>query len=345
MTVKNRFARSATNDWLGNVDGSVSDKEVDIYRNLAANDVGLIISAHSYVEHPRGRASFNQNGIYDDRFISGYRRLAGAVHEYGAKIVVQISHAATQTTSQVIENQYPFDPNKVEEYEILALIDAFAAAVLRVKKAGCDGVQIHMAHGYLLSRFLSPDTNRRQDDWGGTPEKRVRVFIEIIKRAKSLVGADFPILVKLNSMGGFNGTAAVELEDVIYTAKLLEGLGVCAIEVSGGVAREPKNSMARVGILHSEQEAYFAAAASQIKKAVNIPIILVGGLRSQKVMERILDEEVADMVSLCRPFIREPDLVCKLKGGQPKVACVSCNLCFDPSGIKCNYKEKSPDSN
>ncbi|KJS88254.1 MAG: NADH peroxidase [Peptococcaceae bacterium BICA1-8] len=339
MEVKNRFVRSATHDWLGNPDGSISTQQLDLYEKLAANDVGLIITAHAYIEHPRGKASLNQNGIYNDKFISGYQKLAETVHKYGSKLVVQISHAGNQTTLEFTEGETPLDLNNMADMEIEKLIEAYAQAANRVKIAGCDGVQLHLAHGYLLSRFLSPNTNKRQDQWGGSRENRVRILREIIKRSRALIGDDFPILVKLNSTGGFEGTAAISLEDVVYTAQVLEDLGVCAIEVSGGVGGEKKNSLSRTGILSPEQEAYFAENTKEIKKAVNIPMILVGGLRSRSTIEMILDEGIADMISMSRPFVREPDLVKKLKDGQDKVTCISCNKCRVFTGIKCYYKD------
>jgi len=338
INIKNRFVRSATHDWLGNPDGTISSRELELYKNLAKGGVGLIISAHSYVEHPRGRASVKQNGIYDDTFIPGYAKVCEIVHKYDSKFIVQISHSGVQTNTELTEGMEPADPNKMTEEEIVNVIDAFAKAAYRVKMAGCDGVQFHLAHGYLLSRFLSPSSNKREDKWGGTLENRMRIVAEIIKKAKALVGDEYPVLVKLNSEGGFEGTAALSLDDVTAIALELEKLGVCAIELSGGVTSEKANSMSRVGISSIDKEAYFAKSAKAVKKVINIPLILVGGIRSREVMDKILDEGIADMISLSRPFVREPDLVKKIEGGQSKVSCISCNLCRDFSGLKCNCK-------
>lgn len=337
LTVKNRFVRSATQDWLGNDDGSISPREMDLYEKLAQNDTGLIISAHSYVEHPRGRASARQNGIYHDRFIEGFSRIAAIVHNYGTKFIVQVAHAGTQTNSELTEGCAPADPNSLGQEEIQALIESFALAAQRARQAGCDGVQLHIAHGYLLARFLSPNTNLRQDEWGGTIENRAKIVTSIIERTRQLVGTDFPLLVKLNSCGGFEGAAAIELSEVVIVAKMLEAAGVKAIEVSGGAVGESKNSMSRTGILRPEDEAYFAKAAHTIKQAVAVPVILVGGLRSRWIMEDILRRGVADMISMSRPFIREPDIVKKLAQGQEKVQCISCNQCRDTSGIHCIF--------
>lgn len=349
MTVKNRFVRSATHDNYGNVDGSLSEQEFKLYEALAQNQVGLIITAHSYVQHPLGRASLNQNGIYEDRLIEDYRKLADMVHAYGSKLVVQISHAGRQTTPDTINGLSPvapspvpdgatgINPRELTEPEILQLIDDYVKAMVRVKASGCDGVQVHMAHGYLLAQFLSPYTNQRTDQWGGSVENRTRILREIITQGRQAVGSDFPILVKLNSRDAKEGQGYLTLEDVVYTAKMLEQHGVDAIEISGGM-REDRRIMAATGILQQEQEAYFSAAAKAVKEAVQVPILLVGGVRSKSVMEKVLTENIADLISMSRPFVRDPNLVVRLKAGQDKVTCISCNACFSLKGLACYVK-------
>lgn len=348
MVLKNRFVRSATNDYMGNLDGAISDSEIRLYRTLAENEVGLIITAHAYVQHPLGQVSPGQNAIYDDQFIEGYRKVADTVHEYGSKLVLQISHAGRQfpapregltpvAPSAVTDNSTGITPRALTDEEIWKLIDCYAAAMLRAKEAGCDGVQLHIAHGYLLSEFISPYTNNREDQWGGSIENRTGILKEIIVRGKKLTGEAYPVLVKLNTTDGFAGAGYLTLDDAIYTAKLLDSLGVVAIEVSGGI-KESKIGFAWPGINTPEKEAYFSDAAKAIKAEVACPVILVGGLRSLAVIEAVIEKGIADMVALCRPFVKEPDLVKRFLNGQAKVACVSCNGCFNPKGISCNYK-------
>ena len=346
MTVKNRFVRSATNDNLGNTDGTLSEREFALYRALAQHQVGLIITGHAYVQHPLGRARATQNAIYDDRFISGYRHLADIIHTYDAKLVVQISHAGRQTTPATTEGLTPVAPSAVTdlgtgvtprpftEREIQQFIEAFVQAMGRVQKAGADGVQVHIAHGYGLAQFLSPYTNRRTDQWGGDIANRSRAIREIVTRGRQALGPDLPILVKLNSRDARTGPGYLSLDDVVWTAKMLEQCGVNAIEVSGGMG-EDRAVMSAPGIAKPEQEAYFAAAARAVKAAVSIPVILVGGLRSLTVMERVVGENTADMVALSRPLVREPDLVEKFRNGTAKAACISCNACFNPQGLAC----------
>ncbi len=349
MKVKNRFVRSATQDWLGNEDGSISERSVQLYETLAKNDIGLIITAHSYIQSPLGRASVRQNAIYEDRFINGYRKLADTVHPYGTKLVVQISHAGRQTAPDLEEGLLPLSPSPVPdsttgitpqemtEADIRRLIDDFVAAMMRAKSSGCDGVQIHIAHGYMLSQFISPYTNRRSDMWGGSIENRTRILWEIITRGKEQLGNDYPLLAKINSTDGFEGPSYLSVADVVFTVKSLADLGLAAIEISGGI-REAKGSMSRTGILRPEQEAYFAATAKAVKKAVDIPVILVGGLRSYAIMEAVVTDDTADMVALSRPFIKEPDLVVRFGNGQTKSSCISCNACFKPDSLQCYYK-------
>lgn len=351
FSVRNRFVRSATQDWLGHSDGSISDEEISLYRSLAAGGVGLIITAHSYVVHPVGRASIRQNGIYDDRFIPGYSRLVDAVHAEGSAIVLQIAHAGRQTSPELTEGETALSPSAVTdsvsgitpramtEEEIWQTIDAFAAAISRAKHSGCDGAQLHIAHGYLLSQFISPYTNRREDTWGGSLENRTRILREIIARGRRAVGNNYPILAKLNSTDGFQGDGYLTQADVVATAKTLEAAGVAAIEISGGI-REAKGVMSPPGINRPEQEACFAGTARAVKEAVSIPIILVGALRSLSVMKEVVGSGAADMVAMSRPFIKEPDLVNRFQSGQEKVTCVSCNACFNPAGLRCYLEKK-----
>ncbi len=198
-----------------------------------------------------------------------------------------------------------------------------------------------MAHGYLLSSFISPYTNRRTDKWGGSLENRIRILGEIMQRARKAAGEDFPILAKLNSTDGMPGEGYLTLGDVVATAKALAGWGIAAIEVSGGI-REAKGVMSAPGIARPEQEAYFAPAAKAVKAAVDVPVILVGGLRSLAVMERVVQDGTADLVALSRPLIREPDLAGRFRTGQAaKATCVSCNACFNPAeGLKCRLPDK-----
>lgn len=350
MNIPNRFVRSATHEWMAKSDGTPTSRIGDLYEKLAINEVGLIITGYAYV-NPKGKSDLFQQGIYEDKFINPYREIVSRVHKYDSKIVLQISHGGRQTMittdnpyvlapSSVIETTKGITPEEMTENEVLDTIEDFAQAVRRAKEAGFDGVQLHCAHGFLLSNFISPYTNRRKDRWGGSTEKRTQIILDIMVRIRELVGEKYPILVKLNVTDGFKPGSrrhALDAPESIEIAKILAKNGVSAIEVSGGIA-EAGDELFRKCIDSPEKEAYYKDYAKMIKKQINVPVILVGGIRSKKIMEMLLMEDYADMISLCRPLIAEPDLVIKLKKGETDISkCVSCNLCSDENGIKCNY--------
>ncbi|MCM1987025.1 NADH:flavin oxidoreductase [Methanococcoides seepicolus] len=347
LTVKNRFVRSATNEGMAELDGTVTKGIGDMYEDLAREDVGLIITGYSYVD-VKGQSDERQQGIYDDRFIGPYGEIVSRVHKYDCRIFIQIVHGGRQSIvkegvpllapSAVKDPASGKIPVEMTEEDILATIENFAEAARRSKAAGFDGVQIHCAHGFLLSSFISPYTNRRTDKWGGSVENRARVVTEIVRRTQEKVGKDFPIMVKMNATDGFDvfsGKIGLDAPECVEIASLLEKAGVCAIEVSGGIF-EAGAVMSQKGIDSEEKEAYFRRYSKMIRDTVKIPVILVGGIRTKAVMESML-RGYADMISLSRPFIAEPDLVVNLKEGSDRVKCVSCNGCFRTDGVSCTY--------
>jgi 2,4-dienoyl-CoA reductase-like NADH-dependent reductase (Old Yellow Enzyme family) len=239
--------------------------------------------------------------------------------------------------------------------EIEEMIECFADGIGRAREAGFDGVQLHAAHGWLLGSFLSPHTNRRGDEYGGSTEKRIRIIREIMKKGRKKVGDDFPILIKMNSDDCFPG--GIDLEEVLRIAREFSTLGFSAVEVSGGIRESlarPEEELgwkpvpipeARVGIAREDQEAYFWSNAKAIKKIINLPLILVGGIRSIDKIEEILEEGSVDFCAMARPFIREPNLPEKfIKGEAKKATCISCNAClpFHGGPVQCLAEEKRP---
>jgi len=349
MELKNRFVRSATWEGLANPDGSCSGKITDMMLELAKGQVGLIITSHAYVTK-NGQAGIRQLGIYSDHLISSYNKIVEKVHREGSKIIMQIAHAGGRASAKLINSQ-PFGPSSLEikdcmmcreitKNEIFQIIGDFKNAAVRAKKAGFDGVQIHGAHGFLLSQFLSPFFNRREDEYGGSIENRARLILEIIQAIRSELGKQFAILIKINSddfiEGGFAQSEMVEV------SALLESAGIDAVELSGGTGLKiSKYSSSRVGKIDSkEKEVYYREAAKLYKKKITLPLILVGGIRSYEVAEELLEKDLVDYVSLCRPLIREPDLIKRWQEGDIKRAtCISCNKCFVPTragkGIYC----------
>ncbi len=347
MTLSNRFVRSATWEGMAGEDGSVTPKLVETMVDLAKGGVGLIISSHAYVS-PEGQAGPWQLGIYKDELMGGLRNMTSSVHAAGGKIVAQLAHAGCRAAAS-LSNRMPIVVSDFEGLmnaprkemtatDIGNVVTAYVDAARRAKESGFDGVQIHSAHGYLLNQFLSPAYNRRQDEYGGSVSNRARVLLDILRALRESVGKDFPILIKMNCQDFIpNGFT---LEDSIKTAQFLSDAGIDAIEMSGGTFSSGKLSPSRLGINSEKKEAYFREEARAFKKQIPVPLILVGGLRSLEVAERLIDEGVADYISMCRPFIREPGLINRWKSGdRRKAACLSDNQCFKPAmegkGIYC----------
>jgi len=356
LEIRNRFVRSATYDGSADQNGRVSERQVSLYEELARGKVGLIVTGIAHV-HATGRISPYQNSIADDDDIAGFSRLTRAVHDLDAKIAVQLFHAGRET-GKVYQKRPALAPSfvaddplftaphrEMEEAEIRQVIEAFGDGAERARAAGFDAVQIHGAHAYLLSQFLSPFTNRREDEWGGSLENRLRLHREIVRAIRSKVGADFPVLMKLGVEDGFIG--GLEFQEGLAAAEILAGDGLDAIEISSGLrGRGYKHSEFRRGINSPGSEGYFRNWCLEVKQRVNIPVIMVGGLRSFDVAAEVVREGTADLVSLSRPLIREPDLVARWQKGDRKPAtCVSCNRCMEalleakPFG--CYYKPET----
>ncbi len=353
MKLANRFVRSATWEGMANPDGSVTPLLIDLMAQLAKGRVGLIISSHAYVK-PEGQAGSRQLGIYKDELVKGLKKMTRAVHEQGGRIVLQIAHSGCSANPS-ITGQDPLGPSNLEGFsktpcremtvqDIREVVEAFGLAAQRAKDAGFDGVQVHSAHGYLMNQFISPLFNKRTDDYGGSVENRSRALREVIQRVRSVVGTGYPVLIKLNSEDYLEG--GLTLEDSLKIGAMAQKEGVDALELSGGTLRSGKLTPSRAGIASEDKEAYFQEAARAFKKVLEIPLILVGGIRSFTVADRIIDQGVADYISMSRPFIREPRLIKRWESGDlRKATCLSDNQCFAPSmageGIYCVVEKKA----
>lgn len=352
MTLANRFVRSAT--WLGLAgdDGSATPALIDRMAELAEGGVGLIVSGHTFVR-PEGQAGPWQLGAHTDDMLPGLQAMATAVHQRGGKIVLQLAHAgafaAHSLTRQprlvVSGNGAPGDSpcREITEADIRDLIAAFANAARRAKTAGFDGVQIHSAHGYLLSQFLSPIFNHRTDAYGGPIENRARIHQEICRAVREAVGPAYPILIKMNCRDfADNGLSA---EDARRAAGMLAAAGLDAVELSGGLLTGGALSPSRTGIKNEEKEAYFREDARAMTAALDIPLILVGGVRSISVADALVADGTAQYLSMSRPLICEPDLIKRWQSGdRERSRCLSDNLCFGPGrngeGVRCVTRER-----
>jgi 2,4-dienoyl-CoA reductase-like NADH-dependent reductase (Old Yellow Enzyme family) len=347
MQLPNRIIRSATWEGLAETDGSVTQPLIDILVALARGGVGLIVAGHAYVR-PEGQATPRQLGLHRDDLLPGLRQLTAAIHDQGGRIAAQLAHAGT-FAAEKLTGQVPW---AVSHYEGLAdsprhemtgsdikeLVAAFAAAAARAKEAGFDAVQLHSAHGYLLSQFLSPIFNRRLDDYGGSIANRDRVHVEILQAIRQTVGPDYPVLIKMNCQDFAEGGLTVA--DAVQAAAMMASAGLDAVEVSGGLLTGGKLSPTRPGINSPEKEAYFSGQLRDFRHDLNLPLVLVGGIRSFEVAERLVNDGLTDYIAMSRPFIREPDLVKRWQAGDHRqAACRSDNLCFRPAfagqGISC----------
>lgn len=352
MLLKNRLVRSATWEGMCEQDGRPTQKLADCYRTLAQGGVGLIITGYAFVRGD-GRQSPAMIGVSTDAFAGEMKMLTAAVHAEGGRICLQLVHTGGQTTSKIIGRQ-PLAPSaiKVDQFfepsaemtkqDIAEVIAAFGAAARRAKEYGFDAVQLHAAHGYLINQFLSPLTNQRTDEYGGSLENRCRFLREVYRSARAAVGRDYPVLAKLNGSDNLEG--GLSIEDAVFAAQMLDKEGIDAIEVSGGTpASKELSPVRKIGDL-PEQEAYNLSLALLIKKAVACPIMVVGGFRSFDIIDGVIQRNDADYVSLARPLIREPNLSNRWKSGDhARATCISCNGCFKvglKGGIYCVVDKK-----
>ncbi len=349
MVLKNRSVRSATWTGMAAQNGRCTIRLIRLMEKLARGEVGLIITGFAYVM-PNGQSLPRQLGVHDDAMIPDLLKLTRRVHAVHGKIAMQIVHGGVQTAmthkgnapvwspSAVHDELYGWTPKAMTQREIKETVQAFARAAARVKRARFDAVQLHGAHGFLISQFLSPFRNKRTDKYGGPVENRARFLFEIYRAVRKTVGRNFPVLIKLNAKdfvrGGFHE------RDAMFVARKLDEMGIDAIEMSGGIPASGDLGPARAKIRKTSDEAYFLPLAEKIKKQVSVPLILVGGVRSVKGVNHILNTGAADLVSMARPFIREPGLVGRWQAGDHKKAkCISCNQCFGaasgPEGVHC----------
>lgn len=336
LRLRNRLVRSATAEYMTDAEGRPEKPLADLYGELARGGVGLIITGHCFV-HEGGRCQVQMTGVHRDDLIPALEMPTTAVHEGGGFVVMQINHGGRGCREDAIpgkavapspvptaEGKEP--PEELSEQGIREIVAAFGDAAGRAKAAGFDGVQIHAAHGYLINQFNSPAANWRRDRWGGTPARRMRFLEEVAAAVRERVGNDYPVLIKL----GMEDPArdGLTLKDGAEIVRHLADWGIDALEVSGGIG----GTSVRKDILRLEDEGYFLDAARAAREATDLPIILVGGLRSKALMEQILEEGTADFISMSRPLIREPDLPRRFLEGQERSTCISCNRCWPPPG-------------
>ncbi len=337
LELKNRFMRSATWDAMADGSGLVTERSAALYQELNTGGIGLIVTGFAFVSFLSGQAGVGQYGIYSDKMIPGWKPIIKEAHKNGSKIAMQIVHAGINSgylSHKGIDlcavSKLPDVERKHHEMtdeEIEGIIADFVAAGVRVREAGFDAVQLHGAHGYLFSQFASPLFNHRHDRWGGSPENRRRFHLEVISRLRKAVGNDYPILIKFGVQDDKEG--GMPLSEGLETCRQMVKAGLNSIEVSAGVG----SAITRLREGEISQPVFRERAAA-VKKAVNIPVAVVNGIRSMENAQDIIDSGYADIISMSRPFIREPHLLLRWQKGDTSPAkCISCGKCM-PIAVK-----------
>lgn len=287
-------------------DGKVSSQLIKFYTDrCGSGHVGLVITEHSYVVK-QGKASENQLAIDDDSCIDGLSRLTESIKKSGSLVFAQLSHAGSRTSYEITgetpvssssDNCFGKPVKELSVDEIHGLVNAFANAAVRAKKAGYDGVEIHSAHSYLLNQFYSPLLNHRQDEYGADcMENRLRFHIDIIKAIREKLGDGYPIGVRLGGCDYTEGGSTIA--DSVEAAKLLEKAGADLIDLSGGVCGFH---------VQGREHAFFSDMSKKVKKAVSVPVILTGGIRTGAEAEALINEGAADLIGVGRAMIANPN--------------------------------------
>ncbi len=335
MTLRNRIIMPPMYTGLA-IDGYASDQLIEYLAARAAGGAGLIIVEMSVVE-PAGRLFVNQPALWDDKFISGLSRLADMIHKHGAKIGIQVGHGGARALSAVTGTQpvscspiagvWGEVPRELSVDEIKRLIDAFASASQRAKKAGIDGVEIHCAHGYLLRQFLSAYSNKRTDEYGGDLKGRAKLPIAIMKSVRQELGRDYPLWFRING-SDFVKDGGFTIYECKRVSKWLVEAGANAVSVSAGTYESHTQMVIQPMFV---RRGVLVPLASDVKKVVDVPVIAAGRINTPDFAERILQQGKADFIAMGRELIADPDLPIKAAEGRINEIrrCLACNECID----------------
>jgi 2,4-dienoyl-CoA reductase-like NADH-dependent reductase (Old Yellow Enzyme family)/thioredoxin reductase len=317
--------------------GGVTETLIDYYGTRAKGGSGLIIVENCCVDYPGGKSGATQLRLDEDRFIPGISQLVDAVHYHGAKIAIQINHAGPSTSpvkpgenAAVGASNFPYasylaEPRALKIEEIETIIEKFAQAALRAKKAGFDAVELHGAHSYLLAHFMSPFTNHRTDEYGGDIQNRLLLPARILRRIRDLVGKDYPIIFRMSVDEFLEGGRGVEVSKRM--AAMLANEGIHAFHATAGTHPATHPSGTCVVEPMGYAQGWKVNLSEEIKKVVHIPVIAVGVIREPHFAEEILSQGKADFVALGRGLIADPDWANKAANGQEREIrmCISCN--------------------
>lgn len=353
LTLKNRFVRSAVWMKMADEEGNLTPELIKVYEDLAKGGVGMIFTGYTFIDK-NDQPNPGMSAIYNDSFIPQWKQVTEMAHQEGAKIVLQIVYGGSQThleaskervvlaPSAVVNRATSILPKEMTHEDINRVVHKFGDAAVRAKEAGFDGVQMHAAHGYLLSMFLTPYYNRRTDEYGGSIHNRARIIYEVFTEIRSRVGDDFPILIKLNFNDFMAPGEGVTFEESIEVFKRLDELGIDFIEPSAtNESADNGESPARRKIRNVADQSYYLPQAKEIARQIKAPVILVGGNRDTAHLEEILHTTDIELFSFGRPLLSEPDLINKWKVDRAYTPqCISCNKCWSFTPNSCIFHQR-----
>ncbi|WP_071393379.1 oxidoreductase [Bacillus tuaregi] len=340
LTLKNRIVMPPMGTNLSGPDGEITDHMIAYYEERAKGGTGLVIVEVASIDYEYGKAAVTQPRVDEDRFIPGIHRLVNAVHKHGAKIFMQLHHAGRESKSILIGGKQIVapspvtcpsigeEPRELTTAEVKELVMKFVMGAVRAKLAGADGVEIHAAHGYLVNQFLSPYTNLRTDEYGGSFENRMRFIDEIIVGIKKHCGQDFPVSVRLSVDEFVKG--GIDLEMGLRIGAHLEKTGVDSLHASAGTY-DSSEVIVESPLYEQGWRVYLA---EEMKKAVSIPVITVGVIREPEFAESILADGKADFIAIGRGQIADPEWVHKVMEEREDELrkCICCMHCIRSVG-------------
>ena len=339
LEVKNRLVFAATSSELADHDGFVTDDMVEFYAERARGGTGLLIVEATYVEQEGKRLHHNAM-LHDDRHVPGMRRIAEAVHAAGARIAVQLNHGGRESIPEIsgsvplapspVPSRFtavgePVVPKELDVAAIQRIIRRYVEAALRARQAGFDAVELHGAHGYLIGQFVSPEANRREDEYGGDTRRRARFFVELVQGIKKDLGGEFPIICRMNGSDHIPG--GLELDEAVEIAALLETAGADSVSISGGIhASRPYMIVPGMSVPRGCYVPYGEA----LKARLGIPVMTVGRINTPELAEEILAKGQADFICLSRALLADPFFPAKAAAGLVEriAPCIACNECL-----------------
>lgn len=346
LEIKNRLIMTAMGVGVGEHDGTASDAFIEYYTQRAKGGAGLIITEITRVNDVHGVGEYSQLSLSNDSVIPSFRKLADSVHQYGTKIFAQLHHPGREShlvlnpgvTELVSSSPFPSqiapEPTRALSIdEIHSLVDDFAKAAERAKKAGLDGVEIHAGHGYLIHQFLSPADNFRDDEYGGNHENRIRFLIEIIEAIRKTCGKDFPISVRLSSsefLDSVGMTKSITIEESMKTAAACEKAGANLINVSAGTHLTGNTIVEPT----TYPQGWKVGLAAEIKKKLSIPVAATSVFRDPDFCDKTVKDGLIDFIAMGRSWLADPEWGVKALEGHPDDIrkCLGCMYCFETAG-------------